>query len=292
MVMDRAVRDMSRERERDYAQARMPAGTRDPRPGLALAPGRSLSWGVEVLPGAAFRAALLPMGESGWFELWVKAGDTRTRVLREHVPAGATRQVQVDLGAYAGQHVRLELACPEGGGTWIAPQLLTDASWLQPYPVPLSAVGEQWVADRTAFGEAHAGPLIELVGYVPVASPVKPGEMVEVDLYWHALQGVGTDYTVFVHLLNEAGDIVAQMDGQPVHGMHPTARWSPHAVVVDRHSARLRTDLPPGTYHVAVGLYDPTTSARLPATDITGVRLPDARLILAEPLVVEEGSRS
>ncbi len=47
-----------------------------------------------------------------------------------------------------------------------------------------------------------------------------------VQLAWQALSDLdGLDATVFVHLLNEAGEIVAQRDERPLNGSYPTLVW-------------------------------------------------------------------
>jgi hypothetical protein len=100
------------------------------------------------------------------------------------------------------------------------------------------------------------------------ADAVRAGQSLTVDLHWVALSPLGTDYTVFVHLLagyNPAtgGPVWAQDDSRPLAGGHPTTRWQPGQVVVDRHVVDVPEGTPPGTYQVAVGLYDALTGDRL-----------------------------
>jgi hypothetical protein len=102
-------------------------------------------------------------------------------------------------------------------------------------------------------------------------------EAVQVALRWSADDFVDTDYTVFVHVVNpEEGDrLVAQGDGRPLGGRWPTSLWRPGVALDDVHTIPLPSDLPPGTYHLLVGLYDPATGQRLFLPDGNdAVRLP------------------
>ncbi|MCB0160617.1 MAG: hypothetical protein KDD83_20940, partial [Caldilineaceae bacterium] len=81
-----------------------------------------------------------------------------------------------------------------------------------------------------------------------------------------SLQPVDYDYQVFVHLLDAQGHKVAQRDGQPVQWLRPTSTWQPGEEISDRYGILLSADIVPGTYTVAVGLYDPVTGQRLPVS--------------------------
>ncbi len=87
------------------------------------------------------------------------------------------------------------------------------------------------------------------------------------------------DYVVFVHLVNEAGEIVSQVDSIPVGGARPTSGWRPREVISDDHHLPIPDDLPPGHYHVNVGLYNPDDGAR-PAVTLDGAPQPGNQLRL------------
>lgn len=115
---------------------------------------------------------------------------------------------------------------------------------------------------------------IALIGYDLTA-----GDPLRLTLYWRCLAVPDDDYTVFVHLLDVHDAIVAQDDGQPRSGTYPTSIWTPGEIVPDEYVLPV-TDLPPGNYRLAVGLYRLATRERLPMTDAGGRRLPDDRLLL------------
>src|SRR5574341_602995 len=98
------------------------------------------------------------------------------------------------------------------------------------------------------------------------ASPAQPqaGGNLTVTLSWGAAGPLPTSYKVFVHLVNDDGDIVAQADSIPLGGRYPTTAWGADERFDDIYLLALPSDLPGGDYWLLVGLYDPQTGVRLP----------------------------
>jgi hypothetical protein len=115
--------------------------------------------------------------------------------------------------------------------------------------------------------EAQLGPDIQLSGYQLITDH----ESVNLTLYWHAVQTPAEDYTVFVHLTDASGNIVAQRDTRPADGERPTTTWLSGEFIVDRY----HISLPPGEYTLWLGMYDPITDHRLPATSQSGLTSDD-----------------
>jgi hypothetical protein len=88
------------------------------------------------------------------------------------------------------------------------------------------------------------------------------GEL-DVTLVWSTLESVVRPYSVFNHLLNSEGEIVAQHDGWPVGNQWPPTCWNRNEAVVDRHTISLPADLTPGVYRLITGLYDSASGDRL-----------------------------
>ena len=101
-------------------------------------------------------------------------------------------------------------------------------------------------------------------------SLIKAGDAVSVTLIWRAVQIPTADYTVFVHLRDASGHIVAQADSPPQAGTYPTSFWDAGETVVDDHTIAVPDNLPVGDYTVAVGLYRPDTGERLSITQSSG----------------------
>jgi hypothetical protein len=76
---------------------------------------------------------------------------------------------------------------------------------------------------------------------------------------------MGYDYTVFVHLVDEAGNPGAQHDGQPWWEVSiPSTTWQPGERLRDRHVLALPPELAEGRYRLQVGVYFWQTLERLP----------------------------
>lgn len=112
------------------------------------------------------------------------------------------------------------------------------------------------------------GDQIELTGYTLPASALRPGETLRVSLFWRAVAPPPTNLTAFVHLLDAADRLpparaaVAQADAPP--GPYPTSLWEAGARVQGVFDLALPDDLAPGTYSIFIGVYEPSTFARLP----------------------------
>jgi hypothetical protein len=112
------------------------------------------------------------------------------------------------------------------------------------------------------------GDAIELVGYdLPGQvvdggeSPItlRAGQAISLTLHWQAQSGGMGDYTVFVHALDEKGQVATQDDGYPCGGDYPTSSWIEGEVVADAHVLAL----PAGLYTLSVGMYHQPTMTRL-----------------------------
>jgi hypothetical protein len=131
---------------------------------------------------------------------------------------------------------------------------------------------------------ATFGKVAELTGYRLEPEEARVGEDLEVTLYWQATneQPLPNDYTVFVHLLDGSGQLIAQHDGEPAAGRRPTRTWQEGDLIIDTHSLQWQTADYRGPATIAVGLYDLETTERLPAYGPDGQRLADDRVMAHE----------
>jgi hypothetical protein len=129
-----------------------------------------------------------------------------------------------------------------------------------------SPPGEAWPARYKQ--SARFSDEIKLLGYDLSSSTVKPGQTLDVTLYWRAQRPLTTPYRSFVHLVYPEGKVWTQSDHLNP-GDYPTTRWPPEAQYIwDKHRLSLPEAIPEGDYLLSVGLYTLTTG-RLPVTEST-----------------------
>jgi uncharacterized membrane protein len=135
--------------------------------------------------------------------------------------------------------------------------------------------------------EANFSGQIKLLGYTLEAEKIKPGDSVQLTLYWQALADMETSYTVFIHLIDQDERIMGQQDNPPVSGLYPTTEWKPGEEIVDRYEIATAPEIPLGEYSIEIGLYELDTGERLPVLDVMGLPQ-DSRAILGKVRVVGE----
>ncbi|RLC97529.1 MAG: hypothetical protein DRI77_07145, partial [Chloroflexi bacterium] len=106
-----------------------------------------------------------------------------------------------------------------------------------------------------------------------------PGETLPVTLVWQGQRQMSEDYTLFIHLLDEQGQLRGQIDVWPQDGTYPTSQWTEGKTFSDTYTVRLLPDAPPGTYQVEIGWYLLRTMQRLPVLDASGQATDDKVLI-------------
>lgn len=113
---------------------------------------------------------------------------------------------------------------------------------------------------------------------------VMAGRFLGLNLYWQAKKDIGEDWTVFVHLLDADGSVVAQRDTPPqdVNCQLLTSTWREGQLVFGRFNTPIPATVPPGTYRIEVGLYSADTGKRLP---VAGPEVEKDSLVLSEVVV-------
>lgn len=129
--------------------------------------------------------------------------------------------------------------------------------------------------------ESTLGNSVRLRGYrITPETPLRAGEALTVTLFWESLHAQQPVMSVFVHLTDKIGTMLAQHDGVPLLGTYPTETWRGNEVIPDPHVIILPATLSSAEYDIAVGMYQWPSLERLPALDAHGELWPDGRIIL------------
>jgi hypothetical protein len=127
-----------------------------------------------------------------------------------------------------------------------------------------------WVADeRELTGLPAVGTLPGLVEVraARLLPPILPGGEVTLWLYWQPTGQSAEPLRVFVHLIGATNPATgtplwAQDDGPPQDGRLSTDSWAVGALYRDVYQVPL-AGVPPGTYELRIGFYDPVSGQRV-----------------------------
>jgi len=107
---------------------------------------------------------------------------------------------------------------------------------------------------------------MKLLGYEVGQKAVRPGESLDVTLYWQALASMERNYSVFVHLLDENDLVLASQDTFPGQGTYPTRLWRAGDAIADVYTIAVPpTAFTPSSGQLEVGLYEFDSGKRLTA---------------------------
>ncbi|OUC09169.1 hypothetical protein RY27_04510 [Litorilinea aerophila] len=136
--------------------------------------------------------------------------------------------------------------------------------------------------------QVRFGDAIVLEGATVPATRLAGGDVLDFTLYWRAEAPPAFDYSVFAHLVDGAGNKVAQLDWQPRDpaGLLPATAWPVGQPVVDAQHLALPVKLPPGEYRLMVGLYNWQDGQRLPARADGGAALVEGDAVAVATLQV------
>ena len=126
---------------------------------------------------------------------------------------------------------------------------------------------------------ARFGPNLELVAAWSRREAVA-GDLFHAALIWRASDKLLSDDKVFVHVVDAGGTVVFQRDKLPLNELQPMTRWGVSELLRDPYTALVPANLPSGGYRVMIGVYDPISGARRPAS-LDGVRVVDDAVTIA-----------
>lgn len=112
---------------------------------------------------------------------------------------------------------------------------------------------------------------IRLIGADPVqCCTYRPGEILYLELWW-TTDGAPPQqrWTVFAHLLDNSGKVVAGDDSEPGDGSYPTTSWHAGEIIITESQLPIPEGIAAGTYSLEIGWYDWQSGRRLSLCDGT-----------------------
>lgn len=245
------------------------------------------------VPGCSSRCRVVDGGRrlngSESFVLAAQPGADHILVSRYHAPDGGTIRITVNdaftiertLPALPGLFVEIP--------TLIPAQFVSAASIrIRVEPVAAGALifpFRHWLFAGAYEAASYPTPVDFQRGAIGLTLTVEqsPSELV-VGLDWLSRGAASGDLIAFVHLYqNLAEPPIRQVDQRPGGGALPPGAWLP-GVLSDRVVLDL-SELAPGTYALAVGLYSPLTFQRLEPAVSAPYRVDESRVIVGEIVV-------
>lgn len=116
--------------------------------------------------------------------------------------------------------------------------------------------------------DADFGGEVRLLGYQLETESAAPGDAIRLTLYWQSQIQMDRNWSIFVHLVDEAGVIFAQRDRYPGQGALATTLLTPGQTWADAYVIPIpAVAYAPVNARIEVGLYDLLDGARLPVGD-------------------------
>ncbi len=194
-----------------------------------------------------------------------------------------TWSLPIDANAAAGAYeLRLGLYRRENGepiGVWHASEAdavhkqLQNAAPIARIKIPLVPPSAEELAQAQPL-DARIGENFSLARYALTFD--RAARSVRLSLYWRGITRTETDYTVFVHVLDAAGKIIAQKDVAPREGSYPTSIWDANEWIRDDYAFALDAAPP---YQIEIGMYSQRDLARLAVYDASGAWVGDRVLL-------------
>ena len=133
------------------------------------------------------------------------------------------------------------------------------------FDVEVTPADRALTADRLPVTERESidlGDGLRFLGYTVDSSPLAPGDLRRINLFWQATSRPKSDYTAFVQLLGRNGSPIVAWEAAP-GAAYPTSQWAPGTLIRTQASLRPGAEVADGRYPLIAGLYRPADGARL-----------------------------
>ncbi|MGB9879297.1 MAG: hypothetical protein ACPLRM_00920, partial [Anaerolineae bacterium] len=113
----------------------------------------------------------------------------------------------------------------------------------------------------------NLGNKVRLLGYSLLTKELRPGDILQLTLFWQAIARMNERYKVFTHVIDPYGHLVGQRDAEPGGGAKITTIWQEGEQVIDNYGLLILPGTPPGEYAIEIGMYHLENGQRLPVIE-------------------------
>jgi hypothetical protein len=254
--VDGAATPLYPEAATGYAQVRMPAGAHQLALRYGSTPAEGIGWVISLLALAAILSTAI----------WRRSGPSSRRMPPSH-PAGAGDAGDPSPAAAMGMAPPWWLlAGVTGVLVFKIGYVDNSTTWLRCVSTADRVCGAQAAVD-VPFGDAP-----RLRGYAASQSAFRPGDDVQVRLYWQGTPDPSRRFASFVHIRNSQkgwpmnphtdNELWAQDEHETPAGLF-TTEYLPGRLYLDEFRVTLPVDMPPGEYFLEVGWSDLSTGEQV-----------------------------
>jgi hypothetical protein len=134
--------------------------------------------------------------------------------------------------------------------------------------------------------DVRVGSALTLERYGVRRLAAAPGEAWELVLYWRVHAPLEQQLHGFVHVVDDAGNQIAQHDQLAFGLEHVSTEWQVGELIEDRYEIAVPAAVRPGQYHFSVGLYGADDRQRLPMRlNVSGDELGGQMVLQPRPVV-------
>ncbi len=151
-----------------------------------------------------------------------------------------------------------------GALTAIVPFAVIGPHYQPPQPLSQAQLAQVATPLNQGSGADFSGEM-KLLGYRLPESAIVPGQSLHLTLYWQAQIAMDRNWSIFVHVVDDQGVIVAQRDRYPGNGALATTLLPAGEIFADDYMIPIpAVTAAPAPARIEVGLYDLMDGARLP----------------------------
>jgi hypothetical protein len=151
-----------------------------------------------------------------------------------------------------------------GALTAVVPFVVIGPHYQAPQPLTGAQLGQITNRLDNGAGADFSGEM-KLLGYQLQERAVAPGQSLHLTLFWQAQTAMDRNWSIFVHVVDDQGVIVAQRDRYPGNGALATTLLAPGEAFADDYVIPIPdVTYAPAPARIEVGLYDLVDETRLP----------------------------